>query len=258
MNDPSYLAEHQIETSQPLGPGTKAIVISTASFTREEYLAMNRMRLAFVMYENFGAMRHVARFARHESAIREVDFYRRMDADVEARPSEWPHLHALVTFGSAMMTAPYSWALVLDDVHRYMVDELGVADDSALRSVLKTQHALLPAHGRRFPQVVPLDHDVVGWYRAMLAAKGAGHGPDWPEVVPRLSEFGPSEVTVDDPKHVCDTSLGLHREMNAVGVNWELESPLSRASIASTQLNDGLFLRYLSDQQQKQQQSARS
>ena len=72
----------------------------------------------------------------------------------------------------------------------------------------------------------------------MLAAKEQGHRTDWPEVVPHLADFGPCELTVDDPDHVVETSLGLNRELSVVGVNWELDSPLSRARLAATQLVD--------------------
>ena len=98
------------------------------------------------------------------------------------------------------------------------------------RSVLRAQRALLPAHGRRFPEVVPLAHDVVAWHHDMLVAKAQGHHGDWPEVVPRLASYGAGELIVDDPDHVVDTSIGLNRELNVVGVNWELDSPLSRAA----------------------------
>ena len=30
---------------------------------------------------------------------------------------------------------------------------------------------LLPTHGRQFPDVIPLAHDVVAWNRAMMIAK---------------------------------------------------------------------------------------
>lgn len=238
MNDPSYLAEHGIETAAPVGPGLNSVVISTSSFTRDDYAAMERLRLAFVMYENFGVLRHVSRFLRHETGTREIDFYQGIRIATEADPVTWPALYALAVFGPSMMTAPASWALVMDDLRRFLVSEHGVADDTALTSVLRAQHALLPAHGRRFPDVVTLPHDVVAWNTAMLSAKERGHRADWPDVVPRLRDFGPCDLTVEDPGHVTDTSLGLNSELSVVGVNWELDSPLSRARVAATQLVD--------------------
>jgi radical SAM superfamily enzyme YgiQ (UPF0313 family) len=238
MNDPAYRSENRIEVSDGVGPGLQAVVISTSSFTPDDYRQMEQLRLSYMMYENFGALRHVARFVRQESGDREIDFYRTLRDRVQARPETWPALAALVFYGSSMMAAPYSWALVLDDLRRFIVSEFGLADDTALGSVLRTQQALLPAHGRAFPESVAVRHDVVEWHKAILTAKGLGHRTDWPDFVPRLAEFGPAEFTVDDPDHVTDTSLGLNRELNVVGVNWELDSPLSRARVAAVQLVD--------------------
>lgn len=238
MNDPSYLAEHGIKTAAPVGPGSNAIVISTSSFTPDDYGAMERIRLGFVMYENFGVLRLVSRFLSQETGTREIDFYQRIRAVAEAHPEEWPALYAVAVFGPSMMTAPVSWALMIDEMRTFLVSQYGIADDTALESVLRAQHALLPAHGRRFPDVVALSHDVVEWNRAMLAVKSQGHRADWMDRVPRLAEFGPAELTVQDPDHVVDTSLGVNSELSVVGVNWELDSPLSRARLAATQLVD--------------------
>ena len=238
MNDPDYLAEHRIETSEPVGPGLNANVISTSSFTRQEYADMERLRLSFLLYENWGVLRHVSRFVRQETGTREIDLYQTIRSTTETRPGTWPALHALAVLGTSMMTAPYSWAVVMDDLRRFLISEIGVTDGSALEAVLRAQRALLPAHGRQFPEVVALDHDVVAWNRAMLAAKGHGHRTDWPDVVPPLSEHGPGELIVDDPDHIVNTSIGLNRELTVVGVNWELDSPLSRARIVATQLLD--------------------
>jgi hypothetical protein len=238
MNDPSYLAEQRIETGQPPGPGMNSIVVSTSSFTREDYGSMERLRIGFMLYENFGALRHVSRFVRHETGVREIDFYQQLRTRTDANPGEWPALFALAGLGSSMMTAPYSWAIVMGDLRRFLDSEFGVAADGALESILRTQQALLPAHGRTFPEHVPLEHDVVAWNQAMLAAKESGHRADWPDVVPRLSEFGPTVLDVDDPDHITETSVGLNRELNVVGINWELDSPLSRARLAASQFID--------------------
>jgi hypothetical protein len=238
MNDSSYLAEHQIEVAEAPGPGQNSLVLSTSTFTRDDYKTMEQLRLGFMLYENYGVLRHVSRFVRQETGIREIDFYQGIRARTEERQGAWPALYVLVQLGSSMMTAPYSWALVMDDLRRYLGSELGVTDDSALESILSTQRALLPAHGRQFPEVVHLKHDVVAWHRAMLAAKGQGHQTDWPDVVARLAEFGPAEFVVDDPDHIVDTSLGMNRELNVVGVNWEFDSPLSRAQLEATVLVD--------------------
>lgn len=238
MNEPSYLAEHKIETASPIGPGLNAGVISTASYTRQDYAAMEHLRKDFMLYENWSVLRHISRFVRQETGIREIDVYRMARSRTDERPGEWPILEALVVHGATLMTAPFSWSLMLADLRRFLVSEAGVPDDSALDAMIRTQLALLPSRDRKFPEVVELPHDVVAWNRQILAVKSERHLEDWESFVPRLIEFGPGTLTVDDPDSICDTSMGINYELNVVGVNWELDSPLSRASVAATQFSD--------------------
>jgi hypothetical protein len=238
MNDPEYLAEHQVQVSAPVGPGQTSLVVSTSSFTSDDYLAMEDLRLDFLLCENWGALRHVARFVRHETGRREIDVYRAIRAAAEDRPSAWPILFALTRWGTSMMAPPYSWALVMDELRDYLTAELDVPAGDPLDAVLRTQQALLPSHGRAFPELVPLPHDVAAWHRAILSAKGSGHRTDWTEVVPHLADFGPTELRVDDPEDRCATCLGVNRELTVFGLSWELDSPLSRARIAAGQLAD--------------------
>jgi hypothetical protein len=154
---------------------------------------------------------------------------------VLADAGRWPALAATVTHGSAVMAPIYSWALLLDEIGAYIRSEYGI-EGSGLDAVLAAQRAILPASGRSFPSTIELEHDVVGWYQAMLAAKGVHDDAHWTEVVPQLDDLPPGTVTVDDPAGMSDLYVGLNREAMAVGVSWELESPLSRAHIAASQL----------------------
>lgn len=236
MNHPDYLAEHRIVTAQPIGPGMMATVISTSSFGVEDFAAMEKLRLDSLLYENYGALRLVSRFVRQETGMREIDFYRYVRSGTEVRPEARPALTALAALGASMMTAPFSWALVMDELRELLVDELGVEDGPALASVLRTQRAQLPAHGRRYPEVVELDRDVVTWHDSLVAAKTQGHATDWTEVVARLRDHGPGTITVDDVDDTVTKTIGMASELSAYGANWELDSPLSRARIAASQL----------------------
>jgi radical SAM superfamily enzyme YgiQ (UPF0313 family) len=231
MNAPEYQAEHQIETAEPLRPGHNTMLVATRSYTREDYAYMARLRLAFMAYENFGVLRHVARFVRHQTGRREIDVYRSICDLTAAHPNRWPALTALDRYATALMAPPYSWPSVMHDVGRLAVEELGVADDGALRSILAAQTAILPAYGRSFPERVDLEHDVVAWNNAVTEAKVADPSADWTGQVPALASFGPGVLVVEDPADVCSWALGIHAELNSLGANWELDSPLARAAI---------------------------
>ena len=124
--------------------------------------------------------------------------------------------------------APASWRLLIDEVHSYLTEELGIADDEALRTVLRVQHALLPSHGRTFPLVLDLAHDYAGWHRAIVEVKDSGRY-DWEAVVPRLRDLPPATFEVDDPYEVCERAIGIEIDENLHG-SWELSSSVARAT----------------------------
>lgn len=231
MNAPDYMAENEIVTAEPLRPGHNSVLVSTSTFTREEYDYMLALRLSFMAYENFGMLRHAARFLSHETGRREMDIYRSINELTTRYPNRWPALTALDRFSTALMAPPYSWSLVMGDLGRMAVEELGVADDSALRTVLEVQASLLPAFGRSFPLTLALDHDIVAWSNEVTDARAHDPSGAWAERVPRLNTFGPAELVVDDPMSINDWAVGIHPELNSLGVNWELDSALARAGV---------------------------
>jgi hypothetical protein len=222
MNDPAYRAEHGITAK----PGE--LVRESATFSDVEYAYMLKLRDIFLLLEKLSVLRHVARHVRRETGIREVEFFERLWDGADANRSQWPTLaftlHGLPRFS----VPPASWKRLLDEVQRFVVERLGVADDDALRAVIAVQHALLPAPGRRFPYAVELPHDYAAWHAAMLEAKHAGHLDDWPAHVPRLCEFGPGRLVVSDPRGVCHTGMGKHVQTNPWDT-WDLDAPVCRA-----------------------------
>ncbi|HMS87630.1 MAG TPA: radical SAM protein [Acidimicrobiales bacterium] len=237
MNDPAYMAEHKIETHEPLQPGRNALVVSTATFTREDWNEMERFRVDFGYFENYGVLRLVSRYVRHRTGVREIDLIRQIGLQVAADPARWPTLAATVTHGSEVMAPIHSWALMMAEVKDYLGEAFGLSG-SGLDAVLVAQRAVLPASGRVFPAHYDLQHDVVGWYQAMLHAKTDGSEEHWTELVPQLDDLPPATLTVDDPSNCTDRYIGMDRESYTVGVSWELDSPLSRAHLDVAQLPD--------------------
>jgi hypothetical protein len=238
MNEPEYLEEHQIETEKPLRPGAQAVLVSTATFTRDDYVEMLRLRSDFMLFENWSVLRHVAPFVRSETGLREIDLYRLIRRRTTEEPQEWPALHALVSACAEVMAPVHSWGTMIADLRRFLVAEVGVEDGSALDAALAAQHALLPTYGRTFPDLVELPHDIVRWAEQIMAAKTSGHLHDWETVVPRLGELPGGVLVVEDPNDIVGTSIGSHVERTGLGFNWEFDSALSRASVASSQFVD--------------------
>jgi radical SAM superfamily enzyme YgiQ (UPF0313 family) len=235
MNDPEYRAKFHIETQAPVGDLVSApLVISTSTFTRQDYDNMRDLRRVFLLCEDFGAFRQIARYVRHETGVKEVDFYERLRLDARSDPERWPHLALLLQTVPDLMAPPISWGLLMGELHEYLVDVLGVPDDSALKTAITVQHALLPSHEREFPMKLELEHDYAAWHDTMLETKDrlanseTEDRADWPEVVPHLRTFGPASFPIDDPGRMASLGLGIILEGHGFGANWEFDSPISR------------------------------
>lgn len=233
MNNPEYRKEHKIETGTSLGPGKMPVLVSTSTYTRDDLNIMLVLRHVYMLMDNFGVMRLVSRFVRQSAGMTEMAFYQKLYfvAGAEEAETRWPTLNALVKYGHYVMAPMFSWALVMSDLKSFLVEECGIADDSALGAVLKAQHAILPAHDRGFPCAVELEHDVVAWHQQMLATKASGHWRDWGELVPPLSAFPPGQLDVDDPGGAVTRALGTDIEMSSNGVNWDMDSGVGRARV---------------------------
>jgi radical SAM superfamily enzyme YgiQ (UPF0313 family) len=225
MNEPGYRERHGIVTK----PGKR--VLEAESFTRDEYEAMLQLRRTFMVLEKYGVLRFVARYVRHETGLSEVDFFVGLLDRAQDAADRWPLISFAVSDLFRYMVPPVSWKLFLDEVRAYVVEELGVASDAALDTVLEAQEALLPTRGRQFPDTRQLPHDFVAWHSAMLDAKSEGHLDDWPDVVPHLRTFGPGSLSVEDPRNVSLYELGVNIEEDPFD-SWDLQSSVSRAVAA--------------------------
>lgn len=238
MNEPEYRDEHAIKTSMPIENGWKpavqhqpigkALIVSASTFTAEEYGAMDRGRQLFMLMENYGVLRQVARFVRHEKGIQEMAFYRGLDAAVHREPQRWPTVRFVVDSLPDLMVAPGSWQSYIDEIRDYLIEEVGIAADDALDTVLQVQHALLPARDRQFPLRLELKHDYTTWFHGVLRSKEQGWEKDWTPGVEHLRSFPPTTFEIDDVQQL--STIGMGTSMYAdVDFDWEFASPVGRA-----------------------------
>jgi hypothetical protein len=229
MNEPAYRETHGIQIRRPGAAGTVTpdalVIVQTNSMSRQDFEDMRRLRRMYLFCENFGVLRHVSRFVRHETGVREVDVYERLRRAATEEPWRWPAGAYLVDMIHDLMCAPVSWRPFVEEVGEFVRTEIGVPDSSALRTVLDVQHALLPSTGRHYPATIELEHDYAAWHAEVLAAKFSTE--DWPSEVAPLSTFGPATFTVDDPWSLSDHMLGGNLE-GAWFDTWDLDSPVAR------------------------------
>ena len=228
MNDPAYREEHGIR-ARP-----HEIVKETKTFSRQDYDDMDRLRIAFYVFDNFGVLRHMARFVRSETGIKEVDFYDRISQDALAQPLQWPFIVSVVRMMNENLAPPASWSLFVEEVGRYVVAELGIEPGAALDAALEVQLAHLPAPDRAMPQTLELPHDYVAWYEAVLESRSGDHRHDWERVAPHLCDFPPGSLEVSDPNDVCGTMVGKPIAVMAWNIlGWDMTSPVARGALVA-------------------------
>ncbi|CAA0121725.1 Hopanoid C-3 methylase [Halioglobus japonicus] len=242
MNSPDYREEHQIKTGTELGPGKMPVLVSTRTYTRDDLATMIALKNIYLVLDTFGVMRLCSRFVRQQVGMTEMEFYRLLLTKTGSggRERVWPMLNTLVNYGHDLMAPAYSWALVFKELRNFLIKKCEVQDDTALQSILAAQHALLPAHGRVFPHVVELPHDVVAWHAQMLSVKGEGHWKDWQSIVPPLSSFGPGRLEVNDVNGSVTKLLGCDIEISSGGGNWDMVSGIARARVDMQHVASGL------------------
>ncbi|MFK7977162.1 MAG: radical SAM protein [Halioglobus sp.] len=223
MNAPEYREEHGIVAL----PGE--VLTETASYTREEWEHMNELKMAYYLLDSYGLMRYVARFVRRETGMGEVGFYVAVMSEVSRNPQKWPVISDILSTLESYMAPPGTWAHYLDEVKRFLVDILQLPEDTAMETTLAVQHAHLPASYREFPFQLELAHDFAAWWNTLLEAREDGHRDDWEKHTPRLTDFGPASLTVDDPNGVCITEIGKPLNYLLYSLrSWELDSPVAR------------------------------
>jgi radical SAM superfamily enzyme YgiQ (UPF0313 family) len=225
MNAPEYREEHGI-VARP-----HEVVMQTKTFTRDDFTEMERLREVFYVFDNFGVLRHVARFVRSEVGLKEVEFYDRLSRDALEQPMEWPYIASFIRMMDANLAPPSSWGLFVDEVGRYVVSSLGVQPGTALATALEVQLAHLPAPSRTMPQTLHLRHDYAAWHQAALDTRSNDHREDWEQHAPRLETFAPGEIKVSDPNDICGQLVGKPLKVLAWNiVGWDMASPVARAT----------------------------
>jgi hypothetical protein len=226
MNQPEYKEQHAIETV--LSPDrSRRLVVSTATMSRAEFREMNDLRLLFLLGDVVGMLRHVAHYARSETGIREVDYFDGLSRAVGRSPEEWPALAFSVRAIPGLLLPPASWRLAIQEGMRYAAHELGVSVDSASDVVSEVQAAVMPAGGRLLPEILKLDHDYAAWHYDMRSAIRSGHAEDWQDRVPKLRDYDPGELAIDDPYDLCSKGLGASVDGDLFG-NYELRTSVAR------------------------------
>ena len=173
MNEPDYRTEYQIEVAP--ADRARAGRRSWCRRRRSRVRSTSRcsaQRRVFLLFENFSVMRQISRFVRQETGTRETDLYEQMRRKSRRNPDRWPLIRILTSLVPHTMEPPVSWGLVLAEVRRFLVEEIGVAETSALDTAVRVQLGLLPSHDRLLPESLELHPRL----RRLVPRDGRGQG----------------------------------------------------------------------------------
>jgi radical SAM superfamily enzyme YgiQ (UPF0313 family) len=165
------------------------IVVATSTFGPEEYARMYRLCLAYKLFVKLGVARYLLYFVQLEHGIDALDFIGRWLEAAVAEPLTYPISHEVETLilakdltGGARDWLALSWSdetgqalfgaidTFYEELLTLLRRQFGVdARGSDVESILRANAAVLPATGRRFPDAVPLQHDVPGYFRELRA-----------------------------------------------------------------------------------------
>lgn len=227
MNDPAYRTRFSIELD-PSG-----VVVSTTSYSRDDFAEMKRLRLLFRALEHFGLLRHLFRWLQAERDITALDLIHEIDRAIVDDPFRYPLLTWVGRYFDLVTAPPGGWPPFYAEIRRLLDERCGLAADPGLDVVLDVQEFLMPRRGRVFPDTLHLRHDYVAWFDQRSTAGQ----------VLRLEEFEPGRLEVDDPQGVCEARIvrngfSIRRDEacdNPFWVlnDWELGSALARPMATS-------------------------
>lgn len=238
MNAPNYREKWELVVDE------NGVLVGSSTYSREDYKAMAQLRLLYRAFDHFGILRHLLHFLEWEHGIRGVDLMDRINRTVNSDVGRYPLLSFVARQFDIYTAPPVGWDPFFDEVKDFLLDAYGIEADTALCTVLDLQKALMPFHGRKFPEVVTLDHDYSAYRRDRIAIR-RGQAT----AVRPLKDYPPMTMELGDPGRVCDEYIvrndyAERRSASTgnlfwIGYDWELDSPFPR----HTSTNIGRFER---------------
>jgi len=246
MNAPDYREEHALDSElHEVAPGQhRRIVVGSATFTRDDHAVMLRWRRMFRVFENASLLRFVARWVRHSTGKREIDFYTDLEARAIANPARLPVTHWLLTTMTELCE-PGSWHTFYDEVRAHVVELLEqqhsqepnnlprrelASSLAELDTVLAVQAAFAPRWGRPHSLVLDLPHDYAAWYLDIRRAQERGER--WEDTVAPLGTYPPAPLVVDDTAGANANLLGSDMVLDYVSAA-EFDAPMRRGRVGT-------------------------
>lgn len=219
MAEPTYREAFKIKWRED------GLLTSTSTMNEEEFEAAEVIARTFNAVQTYGILRYLLCFLQWEYSICPISVLHDLafDASLEERlPLIWRVLdvhgnsidlnHTHVALREDCRRERL-WGAFHEQFIQFIEARHDIVRDSALEVAMQVQTAVMPAQGRRMPDVVQLQHDFVRYYADHKAGRGRP-----------LREYGPGTLHVDDPLGFCERPFEI---MRATRLQWELANPLA-------------------------------
>lgn len=171
-----YRAAHGIRTN------ANGYIAQTSTCSEDDLLYMDRLYGAYLATVEFGVMRYLLHHLQAERGLRAVDLVSTLLGDLdENRPGLEVTRAVIEVLGNVQparrgiflrrAALRLDWDRFYREVVAYLAERYGVADDSALRTLVSVQQALVPRPFARYPKELALAHDVVDYFRDLFRAE---------------------------------------------------------------------------------------
>jgi radical SAM superfamily enzyme YgiQ (UPF0313 family) len=226
MNEPSYRERYALQVDE------HDVIVASSTFTREDYSTMQQLRLLYRAADHFGILRLLLRYLQWEHGLRALDVLADLNDVVDSRGDRYPLLAFVARSFDVYTAPPVGWEPFYDEVAQFLQEQYGLELTAELADLLELQRALMPAHGRVFPERLELLHDVEAYFADRRAERH--------ELVIRrpLRRYPPASITVTDPGDICERNIKRNAypgrrsattgNLFWVGYDWELDSPFVR------------------------------
>ena len=117
-----------------------------------------------------------------------------------------------------------NWAEFYEEILAFTQKQYGLPVNSALQSLVQVQQALIPHPSKTFPCEIPLQHDIIDYFKDVRSAASLR---DYAATEPTpLESYPPGTFVVTDPLDICKSMWNGTRNFMIHVTFWELDSEL--------------------------------
>ena len=209
MAEPGYMAKYEIKTDE------HSFLTSTYSYTPQDMKRMNALYQVYVMADGYSLLRYIMRYMQWEHEISAGDFMANLLDDTNAHPDAYPLLTWASRYFNEDKSMPSGWALFYQEVRDYLISRYGIANNSALDTVIMVNHAAMPDDALSYPHNIDLAHNFAAYFKQDPQARAP------------LATFTPASMQFTDPNRLASIDLDA-AQYDSHQYFWELHSNVAR------------------------------